>query len=231
MIKLQKFSTYEKLSEAVIDIISLQIKRKPTSVLLLPTGSTPELMYKKLAQRVKRGKIDLSQVKIFMLDEYVGLPATDINSYHYFIENHLAKPANLNSSQIHLPDASNPAQYDADIALASGIDLAILGIGANGHIGFNEPVTEFNTKTHVTEIAEKTREDNSRFFGGDINKVPRQAVTAGLATILNSRAIIVLARATKAGIIGRVLAEKPTVEIPATILHKHADCKVYLEEV
>jgi glucosamine-6-phosphate deaminase len=200
-------------------------------VLGLPTGSTPEGFYAALAQ----SGADFRAVQTFNLDEYLGLPREHDQSYYTFMKRHIYDRVNLDPAHTHVPFgmAADPEaecrSYEAAIREASGIDVMLLGIGHNGHIGFNEPGTPWTSRTRRVELAAKTRQANARFFGS-IDGVPREALTMGIGTILESRQIILLASGEgKAEIIRRTLEGEAGVDVPATALQGHPNVTVLLD--
>ncbi|MGI5878752.1 MAG: glucosamine-6-phosphate deaminase [Christensenellales bacterium] len=208
---------------------------KPRPVLILPTGSTPLPLYAELVRRHEAG-VSFSHVTTFNLDEYIGIPAEHPESYRTFMKKHLFDHIDIPEGQWHVPDglAADPdeaaAQYDVALAAAGGADLAVLGVGHNGHIGFNEPGTPADSRTHVAALDEKTRRANARFFRS-IDEVPTRALTLGLANILSARRILLMARgADKADIIRQVLRGPVTTMVPGSLLQRHADVTVVLDE-
>lgn len=223
-------------AEAAASLFASQILRKADSVLGFATGSTPLDTYAALAALYARGVLDFSKLRTFNLDEYVGLPAAHSQSYRRFMEENLFSKVNLPATQSHLPDGmatdldAECARYEAAIAAAGGIDLQLLGIGLNGHIGFNEPNTSFVQDTNVVNLTESTIEANKRFFAS-ANEVPRQALSMGIGTIMRARGIVLViygkekAEITRAALTGPVV---PTV--PASILQFHQNSTVLLDE-
>lgn len=220
---------YEEMSEQAAKLVSSQLILKPESVLGLATGSTPIGLYQKLIQRNKSGEIDFSQVTTFNLDEYYPIKRTNDQSYYYFMNEQLFSKVNINPENTYIPngETKNPdeecANYEKLIKTHGGVDLQILGIGQNGHIGFNEPDENLNSKTHLTSLTENTIEANSRFFNSD-EEVPRQALTMGISTILKSKKIILLASgASKSRVVAGLLNDSINTSIPATMLKVHPD--------
>ncbi len=223
----------EEIGQEAANIFAELIAGKPNCVLGLATGSTPVPLYEQLVMRSAAGKINFSQVKTVNLDEYVGLSVDHPQSYRYFMQRHLFDHISINPSNTSLPDGLSgdlPAmckEYDAQIVRWGGIDLQLLGIGHNGHIGFNEPGTFFTLKTHVVNISERTRAANARFFGDDPKSVPSQAVTMGIGNIMGARSILLLVSgASKAEILQRTLHDDVSPEVPATVLQLHPDVTV-----
>ena len=210
---------YNELSYTVADIVEEQIKREPLSRFILPTGSTPLSLYKKLVSR----DLDWSHVATYNLDEYVDNTIQD-QSYRYFMEENLFKHTNMDDDNIYLPgDTAVWPQMDYGI----GVDLCLLGIGGNGHIAFNEPGSSFESETRMVDLTEETIKDNSRFFP-TIDDVPKQAVTMGLGTIMKSKKIVLIANGVhKYKILNVAMNGGITEKVPASILQKHKNVKVY----
>jgi len=219
--KIIKVKSYEEMSDLTAEMILKQIKEKPNSVLGLATGSTPIGAYEGLIKK----KADFSRVATFNLDEYCGLERTHPQSYYYFMINKLFKHVNIARENIHFPSYEKCEDYEKEIALAGGIDLQLLGVGGNGHIGFNEPDEVFHNKTRVVQLAPSTIKANARFFGNP-DEVPKTAVSMGIGTIMAARKIVLVAGADKAHIIKEL--EKPVVspQLPCSILHYHPDCTI-----
>ena len=183
---------YDEVSKAAAKIMASQLILKPASVLGLATGSTPLGMYKILAEMNQRGDIDFSEVKSYNLDEYYPLDASNDQSYRYFMNENLFSKVNINIENTHVPCGTAPdpekecEDYEKMIESSGGIDLQVLGIGQNGHIGFNEPGASLNSRTHLTDLTENTINANSRFFASE-DDVPRQALTMGIGTILRAK--------------------------------------------
>jgi glucosamine-6-phosphate deaminase len=186
------FKDYEEVSHAAAQIVSGYVGNNPECVLGLATGSTPEGMYKNLVKLYNDGKADFSNVKTFNLDEYVGLGGDHPQSYRFYMDNNLFNHININRNNINIPDGKAAdlikecRNYDKKIANAGGIDLQILGLGINGHIGFNEPSNILQIGTHITELTKSTIEANARFFSSE-KEVPRSAITVGLGSIIKSK--------------------------------------------
>jgi glucosamine-6-phosphate deaminase len=225
----------QEYAQFAADCVCRVLQAKPTAVLGLATGSSPIGLYKELIARYKSGRIDFSQVRTFNLDEYVGLPPEHPQSYRYFMEENLFRHVNVKPENIHIPsgtntDLSKEAENYAQLLATYGpVDLQVLGLGGNGHIGFNEPGTPFSSRTHVVQLAESTIEANSRFFTSK-EQVPRQAVTMGVADIMAAREIMLLAsgeqkeQAIKAALEGEV-----TPQVPASVLQTHNNVTVILD--
>ncbi|NFO15459.1 glucosamine-6-phosphate deaminase [Clostridium botulinum] len=227
---------YDKLSEKAAQIIMSQITLKSNSILGLATGSTPIGMYKKLVEMYENKMIDFSDVKTFNLDEYQNLPISNDQSYHYFMDDNLFNYINVKRENIHIPngmanDIENECiKYDNLIKEAGGIDIQVLGIGNNAHIGFNEPTVSFEKKTYVVELEESTKIANARFFNS-LDEVPSKAITMGIGSIFESKKIMLLATGkNKAKAIYDTIYGKVTPEVPASILQFHDDVIVILDK-
>jgi len=227
---------YDDMSARAARIVAGQIYLKPNSVLGLATGSTPLSMYKELIRVHREVGLDFSEVISFNLDEYIGLPIADEQSYYYYMYQNFFNHVNISRKNIYIPDgmaqdiSSECEQYDNKIQEKGGIDLQILGIGNNGHIGFNEPDIKFEATTHQVTLDDETINANARFFQ-KIEEVPRLAISMGIKTIMHAKKIILLASGeNKAEVIYRALFEGVTPEVPASILQLHQDVTVIVEE-
>jgi glucosamine-6-phosphate deaminase len=217
--------------------IAEAIARNPAVVLGLPTGRTPIALYEELASLSAHGRADFSQVTTFNLDEFVGIPASHPGSYRSFMESHLFARVNIDRSRVHFLNgaatdlAEECERYEQAIAAAGGIDLQIVGLGTNGHIGFNEPARELEARTHRVTLKPETRKSNAALFGGNLEDVPREALSMGMATILHARSIVLLATGrAKAACVDRVVNGPLTTEVPASFLQLHHDVDVLLDE-
>ncbi len=208
------------------------LKRKPNAILGGATGSTPLGLYAELVRLDKAGEISFKEASSFNLDEYVGLDGAHDQSYRYFMDHNLFDHIDIDKSRTRVPsgiDISDPAAYDKEIQAAGGVDLQLLGIGNNGHIGFNEPGTPFGSLTHIVELTESTREANKRFFAS-IDEVPTHAVTMGIKTVMQARSIILMAIGpAKAPIMKEMLQGPVTEKVPASVLQLHPDVTVYMD--
>jgi glucosamine-6-phosphate deaminase len=228
--------TTEACDEKGAQIIVDAIKNKPDIVLGLATGSTPVGMYQNLIKKHKAGEVSFSEVKTFNLDEYVGLTQDHPCSYYYFMQENLFKDIDIKSESINLPNGTADdleaecKDYEDKIAASGGIDLQVLGIGHNGHIGFNEPDTPFESITQIVQLAQSTIDANSRFFD-NADQVPRQALSMGIKTIMQAKKILLIAKGEdKADIIKRALHGPITPDVPASVLQLHPDVTVILDE-
>ena len=219
-----EFHVYESARaacEAAGVLIAAQVTRKGDSVLGLATGSTPIPAYEMLVQWYQRGVIDFDRVRTFNLDEYVGIDHKNPLSYHAFMQEHLFSKVNLRPENVHLPSghsAEAGLSYDNAIHAAGGIDIQLLGIGRNGHIGFNEPAKEFTFGTHVVTLTQDTIEANARFFKS-ADEVPRQAISMGIGNIMAAKCVVLVATgAAKAEAVYKTVCGPITPEVPASIL-------------
>ena len=224
--------TYEKLSRQSANIISAQVILKPDSVLGLATGSSPLGTYKQLIEWYEKGDIDFSKVTSVNLDEYVGLDGTNDQSYRYFMDKNFFEHINIDINNTFVPNgcavdlAEECRRYDEHIAKLGGIDLQLLGIGFDGHIGFNEPDKYFVKSTHIVNLHESTIKANSRFFASE-DEVPKKAITMGMVSIMQAKKILLIASGKeKRDILEKAFYGPITPEIPASILQLHSDITV-----
>jgi glucosamine-6-phosphate deaminase len=209
----------------------------PDLVLGLPTGRTPVAFYDELATRVEQGAADLSRATTFNLDEFVGIPSDHPGSFRTFMNTHFFSRVNLAPERIHFLDgsASDTAEecvrYERAIAAAGGIDVQILGVGTNGHIGFNEPAPALQARTHRVTLEPETRRASASLFAGDAAAVPAEALSMGIATILQARRIVLIATGSaKAAIVERVLRGPVTTDVPGSFLQLHPDVEIVMDE-
>ena len=225
--KIYRAENYDAMSRHAANILSAQVILKPDSVLGLATGSTPVGMYRQLVNWYEKGDIDFSQVHTVNLDEYLGLAPDHDQSYRYFMQQNLFDHINVRPENTNVPNglASDPEaecrRYNEVIAGLGGIDLQVLGMGHNGHIGFNEPEEAFELETHVVDLTENTIQANARFFASK-DEVPRRAITMGIKSIMQARHILVVVSGEdKAEIVRRAFAGPVTPLVPASILQMH----------
>lgn len=225
----------EQLGELAARHIEGRLLATSSPVLGVATGSSPQPVYRALARRARRGTFRVDRLHAFALDEYVGLPAGHPEGYRQVLESDFAVPVGLPRGHLHVPDggAGDPAEaaagYEDAIRLAGGIDLQILGIGRNGHIGFNEPGSDFRSSTRVVELDESTREANARFFASS-DEVPVRSISQGLGTIMRSRAAVLIATGdAKASPLAAALCGPISRDMPASILQRHPSLTVYLD--
>ena len=222
LLEINVLKNYEELSSTVADIVAKHIVEWPVTNIALPTGSTPIGMYEEL---VKKFDLEWTYVKTFNLDEYIMNPNHE-QSYHSFMKKHLFDKINIMPSQCYFPDRNTKA-YEKKMKDMGGIDLCILGIGTNGHIAFNEPGSSFLSRTRVVDLSLQTIQDNSRFFGS-VDDTPKQAITMGLGTIMESKKIILIANGDhKLNILNVAMNGEVTEDVPASILQKHNNVEVY----
>ena len=216
--------SYSELSNLAAKLIAQQIKSKPNSVIGLATGSSPVGTYEKLIEIHKKDGLDFSQVTTFNLDEYCDLDRKHPQSYYTFMKEKLFSHINIASKNINFPDEDFD-KYEDEIKNCGGIDLQLLGVGNNGHIGFNEPADVFQNKTHRVHLAESTIQANARFFNS-ADEVPKTAITMGIGTIMAAKKIILVAGAEKAEVINKLKKETVSPQFPVSILHYHPDCTI-----
>ncbi len=228
-------SSYDDMSRRAADVFAAQVQQNPESVLGLATGSTPIGLYAALVKDYEDGAVDFSKVKTFNLDEYRGLDPEHDQSYRYFMQKNLFDYVNIDVANTHVPNGADPdaeaacAAYEAGIAEAGGIDLQLLGLGHNGHIGFNEPCDCFPVDTHLVELTESTIQANSRLFDS-VDDVPREAYTMGIGTIMKARRIVMVASGKdKAEIVKAVVSGPVTPEVPASVLQLHPNVTVFVD--
>lgn len=227
-----KANDYNDLSRKAANVISAQVILKPDCVLGLATGSTPVGTYKQLIDWYNKGDVDFSKVTTVNLDEYCGLPPENNQSYRYFMEHNFFLHINIDRNKTNVPNGlaadyeAECSRYDKLIAELGGIDLQLLGIGRNGHIGFNEPDISFEKTTHVVDLDESTIEANARFFES-IDDVPKKAITMGIKSIMQAKKILLIANGPdKKEIIDKALHGPVTPDVPASILQFHPDLTV-----
>lgn len=228
--------SYEEMSKKAANIIAAQVVSNPKSILGLATGSSPLGAYSKLTDYCKSGDVDFSEVTSVNLDEYVGLNAANDQSYRYFMNENLFKNININIEKTFVPNGcaadleAEGKKYDALINDLGGIDLQLLGIGLDGHIGFNEPDDAFVGETHAVKLDESTIEANSRFFATK-DEVPRMAITMGMKSIMQAKKVLLIANgANKKEIIDKAFFGPITPKVPASILQLHPDLTVIYSE-
>jgi len=233
--KIIRAKDYKDMSRKAANIISAQVIMKPNCVLGLATGGTPVGAYAQLVEWYNKGDLDFSEVTTVNLDEYRGLPKEHPESYWSFMHKNLFDHVNIRPEAIYLPDGTNPdaadacAKYNGIIHSVGGIDLQLLGLGPNGHIGFNEPEDTFPKATHCVDLTESTIQANSRLFDR-VEDVPRQAYTMGIGTIMAARSVLVVVEGShKAEIVKQAFFGPVTPEVPASILQFHPDATVIVD--
>ena len=227
--KIYKAKDYKDMSRKAANIISAQVIMKPNCVLGLATGSTPIGTYDQLVEWYNKGDLDFSEVTTVNLDEYKGLPRTNDQSYYYFMHQHLFDRVNIDPERTNVPNGMEPdverecGRYEELIRSLGGVDLQLLGLGHNGHIGFKEPGEAFEKETHCVDLTESTIEANKRFFAS-ADDVPKQAYTMGIKTIMQAKKILIVVNGeNKADIVERAFFGPVTPEVPASILQLHND--------
>ena len=235
--KIIRAKDYQDMSRKAANIISAQVIMKPDCVLGLATGGTPVGTYAQLVDWYNKGDLDFSEVTTVNLDEYRGLPKEHPQSYCYFMNENLFSKVNIDLAKTNLPDGTNLdtaaecARYNGIIHKLGGIDLQLLGIGPNGHIGFNEPGEAFELETHCIDLAPTTIEANKRFFDGNEALVPKQAYTMGIKTIMQARKVLVVANGkAKAQAVKDAVTGPVTPACPGSILQLHPDCILVADE-
>jgi glucosamine-6-phosphate deaminase len=237
MTKVTIFHDERVLARALAAQIVEAIAHKPDLVLGLPTGRTPIRLYHELGAMHAKGQADFSRVTTFNLDEFLGVPAEHPGSYRAFMQEHLFSRVNVPADRINVLNGVAPdplaecIRYERAIAAAGGLDLQLLGIGTNGHIGFNEPARELIGSTHQVVLKPSTRHSNAALFGGNEEDVPREALSMGMATILRARRIILIATGkSKAACVERAVHGPITTRMPASFLQLHRDIELVLDE-
>ena len=234
--KTERLKTYEEVSARAAEIVGRAIQEKPDLVLGLPTGETPIGLYARLSEACRKGEVDFSRVTTFNLDEYYPIDPENEQSYRFFMNKHLFRNVNVPIEATHVPagNAADPdeaaKEYEAMILQHGGVDLQVLGIGRNGHIGFNEPGSAFDTPTHVVTLTENTIEANSRLFDS-IDDVPLHALTMGIGTILRAKKILILITGKeKREALKTLLKGEETLDCPATAILRHPDVTLLADE-
>lgn len=234
--KISMAKDYKEMSRMASEVICDRLRQQPATVLGLPTGRTPEGMYRCLVQAYARGEADFSQATTFNLDEYIGLPPENPGSYRYFMENRLFSKVNLDPRKTFMPNgmAHDPDReclmYDRQLQAAGGLDLLVLGLGGNGHIGFNEPADALQLKTHRVTLSADTRYANSIYFPDPVN-MPAESITLGLEAIMGAKKILLLVSGRrKREILQQALNGCITTALPASLLQLHPDVMLIADE-
>lgn len=227
--------SYEEVSRAAAELIAARIRKKPSLVLGLATGSTPLGLYNELIRMHKEEGLSFSGVRTFNLDEYIGLPRSHPQSYFRFMHELLFRHIDIPEHSIHVPDGmaedieGHCDWYEEQIRMTGGIDLQVLGIGANGHIAFNEPGSSLGSRTRIKTLTEQTVKDNARFFGS-AEQVPKTAITMGIGTIMEAREVLLLASSpSKAGAIKAAIEGPIMAMVPASIIQMHRRATVIID--
>lgn len=233
--KVIKVKDYEELSKVAADIVGDLVKENPNATLGLATGSSPIGLYKKLIKKYEKNEISFKNIKSYNLDEYCELPREHPESYYSFMHRNLFDKIDIKEENVHLPSSlGEDLQKNCDnynkLLHEANIDLQVLGIGGNGHIGFNEPNTSFNQETFVVKLTEKTRLDNQRFFNS-LDEVPQYAITMGIKNIMQAKKILlIISGKSKQDAVKKLLSKEVTEEFPASVLHNHNDVVVIIDE-
>lgn len=232
---IHKFESQQILNEVGAGMITALAQMNPHAVIGVATGGTPVGIYEEIVKSYRKGRVSFQNVTTFNLDEYVGLPEDHPESYHAYMKHHLFDHIDIQLNNTNIPNgnASDPhaecANYDARLEKIGQVDLQILGLGHNGHIGFNEPASELKSGTHVVELKQETREANARFFD-TIDQVPTHAITMGVGSILKAKSIMLVVRgADKAQIVKKALTGPITTDCPASLLQTHPHLIVLLD--
>jgi glucosamine-6-phosphate deaminase len=233
--KVIRCKDYDECSKVAADVFVEAIKANPEIILGLATGSSPIGIYKNLIKNYEEGNISFKNVRTYNLDEYVGISRENDQSYYYFMHDNLFNHVDIVEENVHVPYAYEGAYAESCKAYTEelkkvSVDIQLLGIGANGHIGFNEPGTSFDQETFIVELTEKTREDNKRFFAS-IDDVPTHAITMGIADIMRAKKIVLIACGeNKAEAVKMLLSEQVTTDFPASALHNHNDVIIVVDD-
>lgn len=222
---------------AAARVVARLVREKPNAVIGLATGSTPLKLYNELIRLHKEEGLDFSEVISFNLDEYIGLPADHEQSYRRFMNENLFEHINIKLENTHVPDGmaadvpASCAAYEQAMIDAGGIDLQVLGIGSDGHVGFNEPTSSFASRTRIKTLTQQTVADNARFFDNDESKVPHHCITMGIGTIMDARVNVLLAFGEgKADAVAAMMEGPVAAMMPASILQHHANAKIFIDE-
>lgn len=236
MVQLRIFEDADAAAQALAGCLAEVIRDRPAIVLGLPTGRSPVAAYAELRRMSDAGEVDFSGVSTFNLDEFAGVEPTHPGSFRRFMEEHLFSRVRIDPARIHFLNGVAPdldaecERYEAEIAAAGGIDLQLVGIGANGHIGFNEPGDALVARTHRVMLHDVTRRENAALFGGNPDQVPREALSMGMGTILRARRIVLMATGErKAACIERTVRGPITTRLPASFLQLHHDVQLILD--
>jgi glucosamine-6-phosphate deaminase len=230
------FTTSEEVAAAVAARITQALAAEPDSVLGLPAGRTPVPVYAELRRLCRAGVVDFSRATCFLLDEFIGLDRSSAGSFYQFVSEHLFSGINIDPRRVHALDGSSIDlalecdRYEGAIDAAGGIDVQVLGLGRNGHVGFNEPADGLEARTHRVALHPGTRLDNAARFGGNADQVPAEALSMGMATILKARTIVMIATGeAKANPIERMVRGPVTTQMPASLLQLHPRVELYLD--
>jgi len=222
---------YDELSKEAFKVMKEVLDARPDAVLGLATGSSPEGLYAEMVKDHKENGTSYKDVHTYNLDEYVGIDRNDPQSYYTFMNDHLFSHVDIDPANTHVPYGSAAEDAKAYDDQVKGVDIQLLGIGRNGHIGFNEPGTPFDERTHIVELTESTRDANKRFFDDDINKVPTHAITQGIGTVMDAKKILLVANGESKADAVKAMVEGPVdTACPASVLQNHPDVVVIVDE-
>lgn len=222
---------YDELSKEAFKVMKEVLDARPDAVLGLATGSSPEGLYAEMVKNHKENGTSYKDVHTYNLDEYVGIDRNDPQSYYTFMNDHLFSHVDIDPANTHVPYGSTAEDAKAYDDQVKGVDIQLLGIGRNGHIGFNEPGTPFDERTHIVELTESTRDANKRFFDDDINKVPTHAITQGIGTVMDAKKILLVANGESKADAVKAMVEGPVdTACPASVLQNHPDVVVIVDE-
>ena len=222
---------YDEMSKAAFEVIKEVVVNKPNATLGLATGSSPIGMYADMIKDHKENGTSYKDVHSYNLDEYVGIDRNDAQSYYTFMNENLFSGIDIDPNNTHVPYGNTKEDCEAYEKAVQGVDIQVLGIGQNGHIGFNEPNTPFDEPTHIVDLTENTRQANARFFENDINKVPTQAITQGIGTVMRAKKILLVANGEAKADAVKAMIEGPVDPVcPASVLQKHDDVVVIIDK-
>lgn len=234
-VELRVFPDYDALSDAAAREVAAGVREEPEAVFLIPTGVTPLGMYRRLVEMHRTEGLSFARATFFNLDEYLGLPPDHPASYHVYMQENFYGLVDADPARVHVPDGAAPdpeaecERFEGAIRESGGVDLCVLGIGRNGHIGFNEPGAPFDSRTRVVRLAETTRLVNAADFEG--GRAPERAISAGMATIFASKRVLLLASgANKASAVEAALEGEVSEAVPASMLRRHADVAFFLDK-
>lgn len=235
MIRVIKVKDYEEISQKAFEVLKELLDEKPDAVLGLATGSSPVGLYQLMIKDHQENGTSYKDVKTYNLDEYIGLPKEHPESYYTFMHRNLFDELDIPEENIHIPSNEGDIYANCDeynkLLDEANVDLQVLGIGSNGHIGFNEPGTSFDSVTHIVDLKESTIKDNARFFDDDISKVPTQAITMGISNVMSAKKILLVASGeNKANAIQATVMGPVTENVPASVLQNHPDVVIIVDE-
>lgn len=233
-LRMRVLPDYEAMSVAAAEVVASKLRENPHAVFMIPTGTTPLGMYRRLARMHEEEELSFARATFFNLDEYLGLPPDHPASYHVYMQENFYGLVDVDPERVHVPDGFAPdpeaecGRYERDIRAAGGVDLCVLGIGRNGHIGFNEPGASFDSRTRVVRLAETTRRVNATDFEGE--RAPERAISVGMRTISDSReALLLTSGANKARAVAAAVGGEVSKKVPASALRRHPNAAVLLD--